>query len=737
MKLKKFLSTLCIIVPMLMVGVYLTVGNDTSNNTITTDEKVYGVYLLAFEQGGYTGTYNEWLAEISGDQIQIEVDSTGTKIMWKYSKGDDWNELFDLSNVKGETGSQGEAGADGSQGEAGADGNDGVDGNDGADGLSAYDIWSITNTDKTEEDFFQSLSAYGIWLTQDGNAGKSEEDFFESLKGESGLKAVYQIYVNFGYTDTYENFETAYNDGTLDLLQKRFTVTFVDINGLTISDSKEVIEGKIVESPLESLDDKLGYEFGGWYCGDVKWEFNIYTINTDIELVAKYTAIEYTINYDLDGGTNHYENVKKITIEDTLVLTNPTKTGFTFLGWSDGYNNDVEELSDVSSDVMLTALWETTQHTIQYLDKDDDVLYTQIAADLSKLTSPGITNAPAGYEFVCWQYESEDWSFIGYVVTSDMILTPKFAAKEYAISYEGITDGANHWLNPTTINIETTYKLYAPLERTGYTFDGWMLDDDIVTTLDNTTFGTNVVLTASWSVVSYEVIYELDNGLSVTSSYIYDDITTGNVTLPVEFTEKEHYEVSAIYRNYNHTNVVEKLSNDLIEGNRIVLYVKFTIKIYNDSTIDQDYVYFGLDNEGLDLRWNLIYKNENDITVYADKAISAIYDENGEADYDTSTIVAWLNTTFLNNSFSSSEKTSLSYVRLYETSYQVNLLTTIEAREIFKTTVDFKNIGYFLTTDSQQKLTWFNMFNFDSGYEGVESDISEVQNMIPTLTINI
>ncbi len=51
-------------------------------------------------------------------------------------------------------------------------------------------------------------------------------------------------------------------------------------------------------------------------------------------VTANFSAIIYTITYNLDGGTNHADNPAKYTIETpTITLQAPTRTGYSFAGW--------------------------------------------------------------------------------------------------------------------------------------------------------------------------------------------------------------------------------------------------------------------------------------------------------------------------------------------------------------------------------------------------------------------
>lgn len=90
----------------------------------------------------------------------------------------------------------------------------------------------------------------------------------------------------------------------------------------------------------------------------------------DVTYYAKWTAIEYTITYNLDGGTNVSGNPAQYTVETgKITLVAPTKTGYRFDGWytDDTYSTKVTEIAAGStSDVTLYAKWTINQYTITW-----------------------------------------------------------------------------------------------------------------------------------------------------------------------------------------------------------------------------------------------------------------------------------------------------------------------------------------------------------------------------------
>lgn len=79
-----------------------------------------------------------------------------------------------------------------------------------------------------------------------------------------------------------------------------------------------------------------GYTFGNWYLEpecETAWVWTDKVLNT-MTLYAKWTLTEYTITYNLDGGTNSPNNPAKFTIESPdIVFEDATKEDYEFKGW--------------------------------------------------------------------------------------------------------------------------------------------------------------------------------------------------------------------------------------------------------------------------------------------------------------------------------------------------------------------------------------------------------------------
>lgn len=121
---------------------------------------------------------------------------------------------------------------------------------------------------------------------------------------------------------------------------------------------------------IELLDPtKTGYTFKGWYLDDEVTKITeLSNITSDITLTAKWELTNYSITYHLDGGTNHAKNPESYTYQDTIELKNPSKTGYTFLGWylDSEFQTSITIISGKYENLDLYAKFDVNQYTITF-----------------------------------------------------------------------------------------------------------------------------------------------------------------------------------------------------------------------------------------------------------------------------------------------------------------------------------------------------------------------------------
>ena len=198
-----------------------------------------------------------------------------------------------------------------------------------------------------------------------------------------------------------------------------YTITYVNVDGAT----NENPAGYNVETETITLKDpvKPGYTFGGWY-KDGEFTTQVTEIikgsTGNITLYAKWELVNYTIIYELDGGTNVPENPASYNVEtETITLKDPVKTGYTFGGWyKDGeFTTQVTEITQgTTSNITLYAKW-LENYTITY-ELESGTNAPENPASYNVETETIILKDPVktGYTFAGW-YKTED--FTGNAVT--------------------------------------------------------------------------------------------------------------------------------------------------------------------------------------------------------------------------------------------------------------------------------------------------------------------------------
>lgn len=116
-----------------------------------------------------------------------------------------------------------------------------------------------------------------------------------------------------------------------------YTVSF-DANGGTGAPANQTIyHGQSVIIP-DTIPTKYGYTFEGWVAEDsflLLEPGDGWIIDSPTTFVAVWTPNEYTVSYNANGGTGAPSSQTKYhDTALTLSTTIPTRSGYTFLGWS-------------------------------------------------------------------------------------------------------------------------------------------------------------------------------------------------------------------------------------------------------------------------------------------------------------------------------------------------------------------------------------------------------------------
>ena len=260
-----------------------------------------------------------------------------------------------------------------------------------------------------------------------------------------------------------------------------YTIT-LDLNG---GSGKEKVLYTITDEVFElPTPTRNGYEFVGW-TGE-----RITTPQTSVKIpkgstgnkayTANWQVIKYTIITLLEGGNAGSSGAYVYTVEETFTLPTPTRTGYTFWGWTgEGITTPQPNVTipkGSTGDKTYIENWVETGYTIT-LDLNggsgkEKVIYTMTDEDF-ELPTP----TRNGYEFVGWTGE-------GITTPQTSVKIPKGSTgnKAYTANWKVIRYTITLVTNGGAViasiryTVEDSVTLPIPPERPGYEFAGWVLD---------------------------------------------------------------------------------------------------------------------------------------------------------------------------------------------------------------------------------------------------------------------
>ncbi len=296
----------------------------------------------------------------------------------------------------------------------------------------------------------------------------------------------------------------------------QYTITFDTAGGSAIAPITQDY-GTAITAPADPTRE--GYTFAGW---DTAIPATMPAHNMTI--TAQWTVNQYTITYDLDGGTAE-GNPDTYTVEtDAFTLKNPTRPGYTFTGWSGtgltGEDNLTVTIPKGSTgNRSYTAHWSLNTYSITYdlnggTASGNPTSYTVESATIT-LNQPTKT----GYTFTGWSgtdLTGEDNLTVTIPAgsTGDRSYTAHWSLNTYSITYD--LNGGTVSGNPDFYTVESAAITLNPPTRTGYTFIGWSGtdlsgSDNLTVTIPAGSIG-NRSYTAHWSLNTYSITYDLDGG---------------------------------------------------------------------------------------------------------------------------------------------------------------------------------------------------------------------------------
>lgn len=301
----------------------------------------------------------------------------------------------------------------------------------------------------------------------------------------------------------------------------------VYVNGVLSSSScidfyTEVFYGSTYE--IKNVVSSPGRQFNGYKIGnfnDSEWVSNKGIIGTSgNQVLLDFSTITYNIGYNLNGGSvignPSFYNVDT----NTFTLSNPTKTGYTFLGWT-GSNGDTPQKTvtlnkDSTGDRSYIANWKANTYSVVFNSNGGSgTMPNQVHTYGSSLALSQNKFTKTGYNFAGWNTkpdgsgtnysDGQSVTNLSSTQSANVTLYAKWSVSNYSISYN-LNGGINPSNAPISFNINSGAITLPTPTRTGHTFEGWFDNSSFtgtaITSIPSGSTG-NKTYYAKWAVNTY------------------------------------------------------------------------------------------------------------------------------------------------------------------------------------------------------------------------------------------
>ena len=302
------------------------------------------------------------------------------------------------------------------------------------------------------------------------------------------------------------------------------TVRFVDSSkeAENLPNETTVAYGSEYTIPSQ-VPTRPGYSFEGWAVekdGQAKYQpGDVIKITSNMGLYAQWKVDKHSIRFidpskegeNLpDKATVSYEDGYEYTIPDQI----PTRTGYSFIGWSTEEKGEAKyrpgDVLKVTADMNLYAQWKANDYSIKFIDPSKEGKNLPDEAIISygsEYKIPDQLPTRTGYDFVGWSTEKD-----GQVkyrpgdvlkVTSDMNFYAQWKVNNYSIRFVDPSNEGKNIPNKDTASYGSKYTIPSQVPtRNGYDFAGWATEKNGQVKHhpgDVLTVNGNIILYAVWS----------------------------------------------------------------------------------------------------------------------------------------------------------------------------------------------------------------------------------------------
>lgn len=334
-------------------------------------------------------------------------------------------------------------------------------------------VWSTSSSPALNAD---GTEPSGVNKVQAGTSGNTTT-WDGSLTGSFSTGTTY--YFRAYGKNSKDGGAYAYSSSDATFTPRR--VTFNSNGGSEVS-SIILNNGGTVSAP--SVPTKTGYTFSKWQLGGEDYDFSS-AVTGNITLDAVWTANEYEVTFDKNGGQDYGDNGVTATYGAAMpsYSLNPRRTGYTFMGYydaaSDGkkyYNADKSSALnwDKATDATLYAQWTPNNYTITLNNEGADTGKEGTASiSVTYDSNENLTGTPAITKPV-----KTDYLFSGYYENADAGGKKIIDEDGNVIaSVSGYTNASKQWIKASS---PTLHAYWRPIYTVTWSVNGEETTEPVV-----------------------------------------------------------------------------------------------------------------------------------------------------------------------------------------------------------------------------------------------------------------
>lgn len=245
----------------------------------------------------------------------------------------------------------------------------------------------------------------------------------------------------------------------------------------------------------------------------------------DVYLKIVTSETDYTLSYNANGGSGAPASQTGTGVGSytfTISSTKPTRTGYTFLGWSTSSTATSASYQPggsikLTANDILYAVWKLNTYTVTFNANGGSVSPTSKTVTYGSTYGTLPTPVRAGYTFNGWYYNNtlitnnSTFNF-----TSNITLIAQWSINQYTITYNSNGGNGEIQNQNVTYGAQWTTNDGSSLSRNGYKLIGWGTSSDgnvtyqLNQTISSYNMTNNLTLYAIWEIMSI-IYYKKDS----------------------------------------------------------------------------------------------------------------------------------------------------------------------------------------------------------------------------------